>query len=94
MRHDGAMHRHPGRDIRHDTFEILENGGVVGKGRTQPAIGFGDARQQRAHVAERPPGGAIDHLLIAPFLGMRGEIPGEKFAELVAKDVQFLGHPG
>ena len=94
MRDDGAVHRDAGRDLRHHAFEVLQHGGVVGEGGAEAAIGFGHARQQRAHFAQRPPGRAIDHLLVAPFLGVRRQILGEKFAELVAKDVQFLGHPG
>ena len=94
MRDDGAVHRDPGRHFRHHGLDVLEHGGVIGEGGAEAAIGFRHARQQRAHLAERPPGGTVDHLLLAPFLGVRRQILGEKFAELVAKDVQFLGHPG
>ena len=64
---------------------ILEHGSVIGKGRTEPAISLGHARQQRAHLAKRPPCGAVHHLLLTPLLGVRRQIPGEKFAEMVAK---------
>ena len=75
-------------------FDVLDHGRLVGEAGAEAAIGFRHARQQGAHLAQRPPGGAIDQLLIAPFLGVRRQILGEEFAELVAKDVQFLRHPG
>ena len=94
VRHDGAMHRDPGRHFRHHGFEILDHGRLIGEAGAEAAIGFRDARQQCAHLAQRPPGRAIDHLLIAPFFGVRRQILGEKLAKLIAKNVQFLRHPG
>ena len=94
MRDDGAVHGHAGRDFRHHALDVLEHGRVIGEGGAQAAIGFRHARQQRAHLAERPPGRTVDHLLVPPFFGVRRQILGEEFAELVAKGVQFLGHPG
>ena len=94
MGDDGAVHGNAGGHFRHHAFEVFEHGGVIGEGGAEAAIGFRHARQQRAHLAERAPGGAIDHLLLAPFFGMRRQILGEIFPELVAEDFQLLGHPG
>jgi hypothetical protein len=93
VRDDSAVHGDAGGDLRHHAFDVLQHRGVIGKGRAQPAIFFRHACQERPHLAQPPPSGAVDHLLAAPFLGMRRQVLGEEFAELVAKRVQFLGHP-
>ena len=89
VRDDGAVHGDAGRDFRHHALDVLEDGGIVGEGGAEAAIGFRHARQQGAHFAQRPPGGTIDHFLRAPFVGVRRQILGEKLAKLVAKHVQF-----
>ncbi|MEY9294653.1 hypothetical protein ABH979_007727 [Bradyrhizobium ottawaense] len=94
MRDDGAVHGDAGRQLRHRAFEVVQHRRVIGEGRAQPAIFLRHARQQRAHLAEPAPGEAVDHLLLAPFFGMRRQILGEIFPELVAEDVELFGHPG
>jgi hypothetical protein len=75
------------KSLRRDIGHVLEHSGVVGESRTEPAKGFRYARQQGAHLTERPPCGAIHRFLLAPRLGVRLQFLGEKFPELVAKDI-------
>ncbi|MHC2805497.1 hypothetical protein ACVMII_005243 [Bradyrhizobium diazoefficiens] len=94
VRDDGAVHGDAGRQLRHRALEIIQHGGVIGEGCAQPAIFLRHARQERAHLAEPAPGEAVHHLLLAPFFGMRRQVLGKIFPELVAKDVELFGHPG
>ncbi|MGY4483559.1 hypothetical protein ACVWWR_002750 [Bradyrhizobium sp. LM3.2] len=94
MRDDSAVHGDAGRQLRHRAFEVVEHGGIIGEGGTKAAIFFRHACQQRAHLAEPAPGKAVDHLLLAPFFGMRGQVLGKIFPELVAEDFELFGHPG
>ena len=94
MGDDGAVHGDAGGQLRHGAFEVVQHGSIIGEGRAQAAIFLRHTRQQCAHLAEPAPGEAIDHLLLAPLLGMRRQILGEIFPELVAEYVEFFGHPG